>query len=461
MTQRILVLTVIFAFIGSSGAFGGDCPRVCPGDCSVWRAFWRDVRDPVLGVTRVQCIEAKCPLTPWCFEVLTVLQLPFPPFNSVKYYVFGGLVDETTRDFTPDPGITAKVRDGVATVCVSGGYEWPIVLPGIGGAAGKAAVFRIPIGHLEGTACMGECFCTDFRWLPPFVWVSSIPMESPNNRWKEWKIDVRASDPNSDILCVWHKLITSVPPAPEITYTPEAELTHQPYFVGDCSYSFSLKLPCSTEPASAAVIAWAKDAKGLEGKRLHIIDVAGNRPPAASLPYLQGETTVTLTPTGVVRTPVVFQPINVWDPDGDLFTIKGYGTPPIYAENFGAFLGSLVALYTPGRLTEEDLCRAVRERDVYVDEFSLTLQDKCGAETEIPARVVIHVEDKVPPEIVYPARHLTVECNRQTNPAELSAWLGSHGGGPGRGQPPIPPLGRTTTTQTSSCAPAGALGALR
>lgn len=84
MTQRILVLTVIFAFIGSSGAFGGDCPRVCPGDCSVWRAFWRDVRDPVLGVTRVQCIEAKCPLTPWCFEVFTVLQLPFPPFNSVK-----------------------------------------------------------------------------------------------------------------------------------------------------------------------------------------------------------------------------------------------------------------------------------------------------------------------------------------------------------------------------------------
>jgi len=93
-----------------------------------------------------------------------------------------------------------------------------------------------------------------------------------------------------------------------------------------------------------------------------------------------------------------------------------------------AFLGSLVALYTPGGLTEEDLCRAVRERDVYVDEFSLTLQDKCGATTKIPAIVTIRVEDKVPPKIVYPAQNRTVECDGQGNTAELSAWLASHGG---------------------------------
>lgn len=85
MTQRVLVLAVISAFIGSCGAFGGDCPSVCPGGCSVRSAFWRDVRYPEIGVTRVRCLEATCPVTPWCFEVFTVLSLPFA---SSKYRVF-------------------------------------------------------------------------------------------------------------------------------------------------------------------------------------------------------------------------------------------------------------------------------------------------------------------------------------------------------------------------------------
>ncbi len=83
--------------------------------------------------------------------------------------------------------------------------------------------------------------------------------------------------------------------------------------------------------------------------------VVGNQPPQASLFYLKGETTVVLTPTGVVRTPVVFQPIKILDPDGDPVTVEGDGLPPTYVGSLSVFLGSLWALYTPGSLTEGGL----------------------------------------------------------------------------------------------------------
>ena len=57
---------------------------------------------------------------------------------------------------------------------------------------------------------------------------------------------------------------------------------------------------------------------------------------------------------------MVFPRIAVWDPDG--VTIEGYGLPPMYAGNLNAFFGSLVALYTPGDLTDEDLCCLVEEK---------------------------------------------------------------------------------------------------
>ena len=98
------------------------------------------------------------------------------------------------------------------------------------------------------------------------------------------------------------------------------------------------------------------DPDGLSSSATLHVRVVGNRPPVASPPVMRGETTVVFTPEGVVRTPVVFQRIEVWDPDGDPVTIEGYGIPPTYAANLSAFLGSLWALSTPGGLTDEDLC---------------------------------------------------------------------------------------------------------
>ncbi|MEN3010656.1 MAG: hypothetical protein ABDI20_06795 [Candidatus Bipolaricaulaceae bacterium] len=135
-----------------------------------------------------------------------------------------------------------------------------------------------------------------------------------------------------------------------------------------------------------------------------------------------------LTPTGLVRTPVVFQPISISDPDGDLVYIEGYGIPPTYAANLSAFLASLVAMYTPGGLTEEDLCAAVRTKDVLQDRFSLTLRDACGAITEVPVVVTINVEDKILPKIDTPARDKVVERDEKGNVEEFQSWLEGHGG---------------------------------
>ncbi|MEN3009953.1 MAG: hypothetical protein ABDI20_03045, partial [Candidatus Bipolaricaulaceae bacterium] len=172
-------------------------------------------------------------------------------------------------------------------------------------------------------------------------------------------------------------------------------------------------------------------AKHLDGRTASgtlTVTVVGNRPPQASPPELRGETTVALTPGGLVRRPVVFQPIAISDPDGDPVVLEGYGIPPTYAANLSAFLGSLVAMYTPGSLTEEALCAAVRNRDVFVDTFSLTLRDACGARTEVPVRVTIKVEDKIPPKIITPARDKVVECDGKGNVEDFQAWLESRGG---------------------------------
>ena len=368
MTRLVLVAALISAFIGSCEGLGGDCPSVCPGDCFVGWAFWRDVKSPEIGVTRVRCLEATCPLRPWCFEVFAVVVLPFV---SSRYRVFGGLVSEATQDFLCGWGVTAWVRDELATVCVPFGYEVPIVIPG---PDGKAAIFQVPVGRIEGVACMGKCYCSGL-WLPPHVEVLPVATESP----RRVEFLIRASDPDGDIVCVWHDYYTSIKPIPEMVAAPTAELRSLSYFVGDCSYAFGFELPCSTEAGTVAVFAWAKDAKGLVGSTYRRIAVASNKPPVALPPVLEGKTTVILTSTGVERTPVVFQPIKILDPDEDPVTVEGNGLPPMYAGNLSAFLGSLVALYTPGGLTDEDLCYAVREKDVLIEIFSSTFHDSLGA----------------------------------------------------------------------------------
>jgi len=64
-------------------------------------------------------------------------------------------------------------------------------------------------------------------------------------------------------------------------------------------------------PGTYSVPFTVTDPDGNSDQATLTVHVVGNQPPQASPPYLQGETTVILSPTGLVRTPVVFQPINV------------------------------------------------------------------------------------------------------------------------------------------------------
>jgi hypothetical protein len=179
-------------------------------------------------------------------------------------------------------------------------------------------------------------------------------------------------------------------------------------------------------PGSYAVPFTVTDPDRNSARATLTVHVRGNEPPQASPPYLRGETTVILTPAGAVYGPVVMTVPRIWDPDGDVVYVEGYGLPPAYAASVSLFLGSLVAVYWPD--AADGFCRAVRERDAIVDEFTVILRDACGARTEIPATVTIKVEDKVPPNLVYPARDRTVECDGQGNTAALSSWLAIHGG---------------------------------
>ena len=175
-------------------------------------------------------------------------------------------------------------------------------------------------------------------------------------------------------------------------------------------------------------VAWAYDAGGNKTSQSWLIEVS-NQPPKASPTQLQGEVAVTLTLEGVKYTPAVFK-ATVSDRDGDPVMFGGYGSSPRYAANLSAVLGSgfLWVEYTPGGLTDEDLCYSVREKDVLSDEFSLILRDACGATTEVPVTVTLRVVDKIPPKIVYPAQSKTVECDGQGNVQEFQAWLEGHGG---------------------------------
>jgi hypothetical protein len=167
------------------------------------------------------------------------------------------------------------------------------------------------------------------------------------------------------------------------------------------------------------------DPDGLSAEGVLTVHVFGNRPPQVR-GELQGEATVTLYPDRVQVSPVVLRG-EVFDPDGDPVFVEAPGIPPQFASNLSTFLGSLISVYFPYPESEE-ACRAVREKDVIEDFYTIILRDSCGATTEVPVKVRISVVDKAPPRIVYPARDRTVECDGSGNTAELSEWLRSQGG---------------------------------
>jgi hypothetical protein len=252
--------------------------------------------------------------------------------------------------------------------------------------------------------------------MKPFVVVTSKAIGS-----RVIKVFVKVTDPDEDVVCVGHDIISGRV-EPQLTLAPSGPVLAAFYTTGSCVDSFDIVVPCTEQ--HILVKGWAKDLKGLEDS--DVLDVVGgNRPPQVR-GELQGEATVTLYPDRVQVSPVVLRG-EVFDPDGDPVFVEAPGIPPQFASNLSTFLGSLISVYFPYPESEE-ACRAVREKDVIEDFYTIILRDSCGATTEVPVKVRISVVDKAPPRIVYPARDRTVECDGSGNTAELSEWLRSQGG---------------------------------
>ncbi|MGC9019560.1 MAG: hypothetical protein ACP5LJ_07720, partial [Candidatus Bipolaricaulaceae bacterium] len=232
-------------------------------------------------------------------------------------------VNQEYMDFLTSPNIEANVRGGVATVCVRHVYEWPIPIGGMGKMAGEAEVIRVPIQALEGQACLGRCPCWALYWIAPFVRVTVYETNKP----RSYEIVIKATDPNGDIVCggwLGAKRGQIRDPLSEGPYLTRGGL------LPECSIELLYEASPSCDPIIDFVIGWAKDAKWLEGRSSAIFTIPGNQPPQARPPELRGETTVTLTPTGVVFSPVVVRG-EVFDPDGDQLFVKAPGIPPQYA----------------------------------------------------------------------------------------------------------------------------------
>jgi len=73
--------------------------------------------------------------------------------------------------------------------------------------------------------------------------------------------------------------------------------------------------------------------------------------------------------------------VRATDPDGDAMSLMGLGLPPRFGTVSAFLLGTrLRVLYRP-TAGETELCRALRERDVLHDAFTVAIRDACGAET--------------------------------------------------------------------------------
>lgn len=132
MVWRILGLSLCLIGIscGTLGEIEGTCPHQCPGECTLTPALWLEVQDPELGISRMRCVQAECPLTPWCFEVYGV----FPGFKKER--LLERLLVSSDVSYLSEPGIHATVEKGKA----------PIVLVD---KEGGVSVTKVPEGGKE------------------------------------------------------------------------------------------------------------------------------------------------------------------------------------------------------------------------------------------------------------------------------------------------------------------------
>jgi hypothetical protein len=205
------------------------------------------------------------------------------------------------------------VQGGKATVCVDSAYELPIPV--------GDSVVKLPVGSIRGVVCMGKCPCSGFLWMKPFVVVTSKAIGS-----RVRKVFVEVTDPDEDVVCVGHDIISGEV-VPQFTLAPSEPALTAFYTTGSCVDSFDIQVPCTEQ--HVLVKGWAKDLKGLEDSNVLDI-VGGNRPPQVRdehnrvIRELYGEATVTLYPDRVQVSPVVLRG-EVFDPDGDPVFVESPG----------------------------------------------------------------------------------------------------------------------------------------
>jgi hypothetical protein len=150
--------------------------------------------------------------------------------------------------------------------------------------------------------------------MKPHVVVRSQAIESRVRR-----VFVEVTDPDEDVVCVGHDIISGRV-EPQLTLAPSGPVLTAFYTTGSCVDSFDIVVPCTEQ--HVLVKGWAKDLKGLEDS--DVLDVVGGNRPLQVRGELQGEGTVTLYPDRVQVSPVVLRG-EVFDPDGDPVFVEAPG----------------------------------------------------------------------------------------------------------------------------------------
>lgn len=137
--------------------FAQGCPPICP-ECEAFTNIFLTEYHPELGTVTKLCVQGRCDLLPWCFEVFAILIkriLPFP-YVYEERLLDRLFVNEKNVEFLTPRGMSAFVHNGVATVCVERGYEIAIPLPGIGKNGWRMGNYKGPVGRIEGTCLYGK-----------------------------------------------------------------------------------------------------------------------------------------------------------------------------------------------------------------------------------------------------------------------------------------------------------------
>ena len=304
----LLCLTGIVIFLVGWSTLA-ECPHLCP-QCSTDMPYLKT--DPDLGIVTGECVSGHCDITPsrmtpWCFDVIghgiaRDIRLPVQ-------------VTEPNRSFITSPGVTISVTNGEATVCLSKNFEFPIP---IADASGNASVIGIPLGGVEGKACLGACPCSGGS--PPSVTIYTPKVKKHHML----DIPVSVSDSDGDLCSVEYDGQLSHGKIVESKVPKIVLLQIVPFCEDHISYESE-----SCEPGLDTIWAVAMDGKGNVGRSLPMgLTLPVNIPPAVEISETSPEIEVRC---GDMMTATV----TATDPDGDLITLTKVSGPGEFSEERG------------------------------------------------------------------------------------------------------------------------------